>query len=113
MTLLDLVIGEPLEVRCESKRGHGPDEPLGRVILEPLDSVPEIHRELVVEIVVSLADGAESSEEVVARGVLVIKRLVSKPMSQGIDTESRLSQSARSLIQKINEKHIRGGQREA
>ena len=47
--LLDLVVGEGLEVVGEAKLLHGPDEPLGRVVLPPLDGVAEITRELVVE----------------------------------------------------------------
>jgi hypothetical protein len=97
LTLFDLVVGELLEVRSETKDRHGGDEPLGGVVLEPLDGVSEIHRELVVEIVVTLANGAESSEEVVTRSVLVIEWLVSEPMSERVDTECRLEVNTRTL----------------
>jgi hypothetical protein len=74
----------------KSESGHGGNEPLGWVVLEPLDGVSEIHRELVVEVVVAFTDGTEGSEEVVAGSVLVIERLVSEPMSERVDTEGRL-----------------------
>ena len=83
---------------CETEHRHGGNEPLGRVVLEPLDGVSEIHGELVVEVVVTFTNGAESSEEVVAGSVLVIERLVSEPMSERVDTESGLDISNDSMI---------------
>lgn len=77
----------------ETKDRHGRDEPLGRVVLEPLDGVSEIHRELVVEVVVTFSDGAKSGEKVVAGSVLVIERLVSEPMGERVDTERGLEVS--------------------
>ena len=74
----------------ETKDRHGRDEPLGRIVLEPLDGVSEIHRELVVEVVVAFSDGAEGGEEVVTGSVLVIERLVSEPMGERVDTEGGL-----------------------
>jgi hypothetical protein len=90
LSLGDFVVGELLQVGGETERSHGGNEPLGRVVLEPLDGVSEIHRELVVEVVVAFTDGTEGSEEVVAGSVLVIERLVSEPMSERVDTEGRL-----------------------
>lgn len=90
LSLSDLVVGESLQVRGKTKRRHGPDEPLGRVVLEPLDGVSEIHRELVVEVVVTLTDGAESGDKVVAGSVLVVERLVTEPMSERVDAEGRV-----------------------
>lgn len=78
---------------CETESRHGGNEPLGRVVLEPLDGVSEIHRELVVEVVVTFTDGAEGSEKVVAGSVLVIEGLVSEPMSERVDTEGGLDVS--------------------
>ena len=51
-----------------------PDEPLGGIVLVPLDRVAVVHGELVVEVVVPFADGDEGGDEVVARGVLVVER---------------------------------------
>jgi len=42
----------------------------------------------VVEVVVSLADGDQSGDEVVTGSVLVVESVLSEPMSQRVDTES-------------------------
>lgn len=75
---------------CETQPGHGSDEPLGRIILVPLDGIAVVHGELVVEVVVAFTNGNERSDEVVAGSVLVIKGSLSKPVGQRVDTESRL-----------------------
>jgi len=51
-----------------------PDEPLGWIVLVPLDRVAVVHGELVVEVVVPFADGDEGSDKVVTRGVCVVKQ---------------------------------------
>lgn len=89
-TLLDLVVGELFQVRSETEELAGRDEPLGRVVLVPLDGVTVVHGELVVEVVVSLADGDQGGDEVVTRGVLVIESVLSQPMGQRVDTEGGL-----------------------
>ena len=65
--LLNLVLGEGFEVVREAKLLHGPDEPLGGVILPPLNGVAEIARELVVEVVVTLTKGDEGGDDVISR----------------------------------------------
>lgn len=65
--LLDLVVRELLEVVGETELLPGPDAPLGGVILPPLNSVAEIAGELVVEVVVTLTKGDESSDDVISR----------------------------------------------
>ena len=67
---------------CQSNGLTDPDEPFGRVVLVPLDGVPVIHRELVMEVVVTLANGNQSSDDVVTGSVLVIERRFSKPMCE-------------------------------
>jgi hypothetical protein len=79
-----------LEVACQANFLARPDEPLGRVVLIPLDSIAVVHRELVVEVVVSFTNGNESSDEVVARTVFVIERRFTKPVSERVNTECRL-----------------------
>lgn len=91
LTLLNLVVGETLQVRGKTKRRHGPDEPLGGVVLEPLDSVSEVLRELMVEVVVTFANSAKSSNDMVSRRVLVVEGLLTKPVGKRVDTESRLN----------------------
>ena len=57
----------------------------------PFDGVSVVHWELVVEIVVTLSDGDEGGDHVIAGCVLVIERSLAEPVSEGIDTEGRLS----------------------
>ena len=45
---------------------------------------------LMVEVVVTLANGHEGGDHMVARSVLVIERRFTQPMSERIDTECRL-----------------------
>jgi len=71
-----------LEVACQSNVLTDPDEPLGRVVLVPFNGVPVIHGELVMEVVVTLANGNKSSDDVVTGSMLVIKRRLSKPMGE-------------------------------
>jgi hypothetical protein len=57
----------------------------------PFDGIPVIHGELVVEIVIALTNGDESSDYMIAGCVLVVERCLTKPMGERVDTESRLS----------------------
>ena len=82
-----------LQLVSQTKLLHGPDEPLGRVVLVPFDSVSVVHRELVVEIVITLSDGDKGGDHVIAGCVLVIERSLAEPVGEGIDTERRLSTS--------------------
>ena len=66
----------------ESKLLHHPDKPFRGVILIPLDGIAVVHRELVVEIVVALANGDKCSDQVIARCVLVIKGSLTEPVSE-------------------------------
>ena len=50
---------------------NSPNEPLGGVVLVPLHAVAVVARELVVEVVVALADRDNRGDERVARGVAV------------------------------------------
>ena len=59
-----------------------PNEPLGRVILVPLDGISVVHWELMVEIVIPFTDGDESSYGMVARSMLVVKRSLPEPVSE-------------------------------
>lgn len=75
----------------EAELLHHPDEPLRRVVLVPLDRVAVVARELVVEVVVPLADGAERGDQVVARRVLVIEGRFAEVVCEGVHAERRLS----------------------
>ncbi len=87
LTLLDFVLGESLEVGCQTEPLHGDDEPFRGVVLVPLDRVPVVHGELMMEVVVAFSDGDESGKEVVARGVLVVKGRVTEVMGERVDAE--------------------------
>ena len=88
--LLDLVVAELLEVVGEAELLARPDEPLGRVVLVPLDGVAVVGRELVVEVVVALAQGDDGRQHVVARRVAVVEGLVAEPVRQRVDAEGGL-----------------------
>ena len=59
-------------------------------VLVPLDRISVIHGELVVEVVVSLSDGAESRDKVILGSVLVVEGSLSEPVSERVDAEGRL-----------------------
>src|SRR5262249_19244354 len=88
--LLNLVLAELLQVVGQAELLPDPDAPLGRIVLVPLDGVAVIRRELVVEVVVTLAEGDQGGDDVVAGRVSVIEGLVSKPVGERVDAESGL-----------------------
>jgi len=88
--LLNLIRTELLEVGGEAELTPQPDGPLGGVILVPFNSVSVVGGKLVVEVVVSLAERNERSDDVVTRAVAVIERLVAKPVGERVDTEGGL-----------------------
>lgn len=71
-----------LQVARESHLLACPDEPFGRVVLVPFDSITVVHRELMVEVVVAFTNGGKGSDDVVARSVLVIKGSLSEPVGE-------------------------------
>lgn len=89
-SLLNLVLTEGLQVGGEAELLPEPDGPLGRVVLPPADCVTVVGRELVVEVVVSLAKGDERSDDMVPGAVAVIEGLLSEPVGQTVDTEGCL-----------------------
>lgn len=88
--LLDFVGAELLEIIGKAELAPEPDAPLGRVILEPLDSVTVVRGELVVEVVVSLSESDEGSNDVVPGAVAVIEGLLSEPVGKRVDAEGCL-----------------------
>lgn len=91
LALAHFILREDFEMASEAKFFHCRDEPLGRVILVPLDGVAVVHWKLMMEVMVTFTNGNESSNEVITRRVLVIERSVAEPMRKGIDAESGLS----------------------
>ncbi|KAL2292658.1 hypothetical protein FJTKL_07760 [Diaporthe vaccinii] len=88
--LLDLVLAEGLQVGGEAELLPEPDRPLGRVILPPADCVAVVRGELVVEVVVSLAQSDERGDDVVPGAVTVVEGLIPEPVGQTVDTEGCL-----------------------
>jgi hypothetical protein len=69
------------------------DKPLRGIVLIPFDSITVVHRELVVEIVVTFADGDECGGKVVARRMLVVEWRFAKPVCKRVDAEGGLTQA--------------------
>lgn len=90
LTLADLVVGEDLEVARKAELLTHPDEPLRWVVLVPFDRVPVVHGELVVEVVVALADRDQRGNEVVTRSVLVVEWCLAEPVRKRVHAECRL-----------------------
>jgi len=88
--LVDLSFGEDTEMARESKLVAKCDEPFGWVPLIPFHSVPVVHRELVMKVVVPLPKGHERSDEMVSGSVLVVECAFAQPMSQRVDGKGRL-----------------------
>lgn len=74
----------------EAKTGQCPDQAFRWIVLVPLDRVAVVHRELMVKIVVSFAEGHKCGDYMVARRVLVIEWHFANPVSQRVDAESGL-----------------------
>ena len=90
LSLPDLVVRKHPEVLSEPQARHGRYEPLRRIVLVPLDGVPVVHRELVVEVVVPLPEREERGEEVVSRRELVVVCRLAQPVGDGVDGECGL-----------------------
>jgi len=88
--LLDLVGAELLEIVGEAESLPGPDVPLGGVVLVPFDGVAVVGRKLVVKVVITLAESDKSSDDVIARRVTIVERLVTEPVSERVDAEGGL-----------------------
>jgi hypothetical protein len=90
LTLKNLIFWKPFQVPGEVDLLTEPDKPLRRVPVEPSDSIAVVDRKLMVEIVISLSPSDKCNEPAVSRRELARKRLVSNPVSEGIDTEGSL-----------------------
>jgi len=74
----------------ESKLVANRDEPFGWVPLVPFHSVPIIHRELMVKVMIPLPERHERCDEMVSWRVLIIECAFAQPMSQRIDSKDGL-----------------------
>ena len=76
-----------MEMTRESKLVANRDEPFCRVPLVPLHGVPIVHRELMMEVVVTLPKRHKCCDKVVSWCMLVIECAFAQPMSQRVDRE--------------------------
>lgn len=87
LTLFDLVGGEGLEIGSETEKIANPDEPLCGVVLVKEDGIAVVLGELVVEVVVTFSKGDEGGDEVIARGVTVVKGGIAEVVSEAVDAK--------------------------
>lgn len=83
----DLVGAEALQLVCNASHLQGADEPLGGVVVEPADPVAVVGWELVVEVVVALADGQQCRDDAVSCGLAVGVRGVAGVVGNRVHTE--------------------------
>lgn len=88
--LADLVFGERLEVGRQAEQRGCLNEPFRRIVSELPVRVSIVHRELVVEIVVALADRHERRNDMVSRRMFVIERRLTEPVRERVDAERRV-----------------------
>ena len=88
--LLDLVGLELLQVVGEAELLPDPDGPLGGVVLVPVDGIAVVGGELVVKVVVALAERREGGDVMITGRVAVVEWLVTEPVGDGVDAEGRL-----------------------
>lgn len=71
--LVNLSFGKDAEMARQSKFVADCDKPFGRVPLVPFHGVPIVHRELMVEVMVTLSERHKRCDKVVSWRVLVIE----------------------------------------
>jgi len=78
--LVNLLFGEDAEMARQSKFIANRDKPFGRVPLVPFHSVPVIHWELMMEVMVTLPERHKRRNQVVSWRVFIIERTFAQPM---------------------------------
>ncbi|KAL9117208.1 MAG: hypothetical protein Q9187_006255 [Circinaria calcarea] len=76
--LFDFVLLELFEVVGEAELFPNPDGPFGRIILVPFNSIAVVGWELVMEVVISFAEGDKCSDDMIPRRVAVVKCLLNE-----------------------------------
>ena len=104
LAFLNFVLRKALQVAGEAKPRAQPDEPLGWIILPPFDRVAVVHRELVVEIVITLPNGHEGGEHVITWRVFVVKSWrVAEVVSEAVYAERTVVDDGKSSCTSIDE----------
>lgn len=89
-TFFDLILAELFEIVGETELLPDPDGPFCWIVLPPFDRVAVVGWKLVVEVMVSLAEGYEGGYDVVSWGIAIIEGLFADPMGKGIHTKGGL-----------------------
>ena len=79
--LVDLSFGKDTEMARQPELIANRDKPFGRVPLVPFRSIPVVHWELMVEVMVTLPERHKRSNQMVSRRVSIIKCTFAQPMS--------------------------------
>ena len=77
-----------LQMRCKPDLLAGPEEPFCGIVLIPLVAVSVIHRELVVEVMVSFSHRDHGGNNAILGCQFIIIWLLAKPVTQRIHAES-------------------------
>lgn len=101
----DFIARKPLQVVCQTHSGTAGNEPLGWIVLVPKERIAVVHRKLMVEIVVSLAHGEDSRDDVIARSQDVVVGCVSQPVRNGVDTKRTLAPNDSQQAEKSSMHH--------
>jgi hypothetical protein len=91
-SFFDFVARKFLQVASETDVLARANEPFRWVILIPSERIPIVHRKLVMEIMISLAHGQESGDQMVTRRMLVIVRCFAEPVGYRVDGKCRLDE---------------------
>ena len=67
-------------MRRQANPRHDGNGPFRGAVLVPLDRVPVVHGELMVQVVIAFADSDECGDHVVLGSVLVIERRLTEPV---------------------------------
>ena len=76
-----------LQMRGKTQPTTDSDEPFCRVVLVPPDGVPKIRGELMVKVVITLAQCDHCSDDMITGSVLVVKRCIAEPVRQRVNAE--------------------------
>jgi hypothetical protein len=85
-----------LQMRGKTHPTTNGDEPFGGVVLIPPDGVPKIRGELVVEVVITLAQCNHCSDDMITGSVLVVKRCITEPVRQRVNAECGVMEEEKS-----------------
>ena len=83
----DFFLWHGAEIAGQTEFVENPDRPLGGIVLPRFDTIPVVILELVVEVVVALAEGENRHEEAVARRAVGGIRTVADPVTERVDAK--------------------------